>query len=126
VEGREEMKETLVARGSGMVDRAGNSATDLASSELPRESSCVMANGRQIGGKGMLSKTANRFTLALLALIGITILIQMGRAQKAGAAYIPVIPKIWDDKAVVALNVPLAEARYSPVQINSDWRGEIA
>ena len=33
----------------------------------------------------MLSRTANRLPLALLALVGMTILIPMGRAQKAGA-----------------------------------------
>jgi len=49
-----------------------------------------------------------------------TILIPMGRAQKAGAAFTPVIPKTWDDEAVAALDVPLADARYSPVQISSD------
>src|ERR1700694_4626153 len=84
------------------------------------QGSRVMANARQIGGKGMLSRTANRFPLALLALVGMTILIPMGRAQKAGAAFTPVIPKTWDDEAVAALDVPLADARYSPVQISSD------
>ena len=72
----------------------------------------------------MLSKAANQFPLALLALVGMTILITMGRAQKAGTAYTPVIQKTWDDEAVRALDVPLAEARYSPVQISSDWRDE--
>ena len=41
-------------------------------------------------------------------------------SQGDGAAFTPVIPKTWDDEAVRALELPLADARYSPVQISSD------
>jgi mono/diheme cytochrome c family protein len=43
-----------------------------------------------------------------------------GRANQAGAAVTPPIPKTWDDDAVAALEVPLANAAYSPVHVRSD------
>jgi len=61
------------------------------------------------------------FPFALLALIVITNLIPVGRAQKSNADFTPTIPKTWDDEAVAALEVPLADPRYSPAQVSSDY-----
>jgi mono/diheme cytochrome c family protein len=43
-----------------------------------------------------------------------------GSANQAGTAFAPTIPKTWDDDAVAALEVPLANAAYSPVHVKSD------
>ncbi len=69
----------------------------------------------------MQSKMAKLFPLLLLALVGITVLIPTGRAQKSGAAFSPNIPKTWDDAAMATLEVPLAVARYSPVHVPAEY-----
>jgi hypothetical protein len=69
----------------------------------------------------MRGRVTKPFPLALVVLVGMTGLIPIGRAQKSGAAFIPDIPKTWDDEAVAALEVPLADPRYSPVHVSADY-----
>lgn len=69
----------------------------------------------------MQSKVVKLFLLAFLALVGITTLIPPGRAQKSGTAFTPTIPKTWDDESVAGFEVPLADPRYSPVHVSSDY-----
>ena len=58
---------------------------------------------------------------ALWAMSTITALIGHGQAQKNHSSFAPVIPKIWDDKALARLGVPLAEAAASPVPVSADY-----
>ncbi len=57
----------------------------------------------------MGSRIAKLFPLTLLALVGITSLIPVGRAQKSGTTFTPTIPETWDDEVVASLAVSLAE-----------------
>jgi len=43
-----------------------------------------------------------------------------GYAQRSNSSYNPLIPKTWDEQALTSLEVPLAEARYSPKHISAD------
>ncbi len=69
----------------------------------------------------MQSRTTMLISLALLALVGITAVIPAGQAQKSSGAFSPIIPKTWDDEALASLELPLPEARYSPVHVSSDY-----
>jgi len=69
----------------------------------------------------MRSRIAKLFPLALLPLVGITILIPIGRAQKPNTAFTPTIPKTWDDATLVSLQVPLADTNASPKHIPADY-----
>ena len=77
----------------------------------------------------MQSKMTKLFPLALLALVGITILIPIGRAQKSGAAFSPQIaekipkvwPKVWDDEALRSWALPLAGLGEPPTYISADY-----
>jgi hypothetical protein len=57
---------------------------------------------------------------AFLAGIGATAMSALGNARQAGAAFTPTIPKTWDDDAIASLEIPLANAAYSPVHVGSD------
>jgi hypothetical protein len=57
--------------------------------------------------------------LGFLALLGFHALIGLGRAQEAGDGTLRQIPKAWEDDAVAALEVPLANPVYSPVHVRS-------
>src|SRR6266568_4632151 len=59
--------------------------------------------------------------LFFLALVSINALVSPSRAQKADGSTSTHIPKTWDDEAVASLEVPLADPRYSPVHVNSDY-----
>src|SRR5947209_16128356 len=59
--------------------------------------------------------------LVLLVLLSISAVMVVGRAQKFENGTLPQIPKTWDDKAVAELEVPLADPRYSPVHVSSDY-----
>ena len=48
----------------------------------------------------MQSRIAKLFPLTLLALLGITFLLPVGRAQQSGKALLPKVPKTWDEKAL--------------------------
>jgi cytochrome c553 len=69
----------------------------------------------------MPSRIAKLFPLALLALVGITTLIPLGRAQKPGAEFSPGIPKVWDDAAVRSWSLPLAGLGEPPTYVSADY-----
>ena len=56
----------------------------------------------------MQSRITKLFLLAMLALVGITSLIPLGRAQKSGAVFSPTIPKTWDEAALKDWATPIA------------------
>ena len=57
----------------------------------------------------------------LLAALGLEASIPDGRAQEAGAASSPTVPKVWDDEAIASLEVPLPHAGFSPVHVRADY-----
>jgi len=59
--------------------------------------------------------------LFFLALVSITSFVGPSRAQRADSSASAHIPKTWDDEAVASLEVPLADPRYSPVHVSSDY-----
>src|ERR1043166_865877 len=59
--------------------------------------------------------------LLLLMLLSISAVLVVGRAQKSESGTLLQIPKTWNDKAVADLEVPLADPRYSPVHVSSDY-----
>ena len=65
----------------------------------------------------MQSRIAKPFPLALLALVGITVLIPIGRAQKSGAAFSPNIPKTWDEAALKDWATPVAGLNVRPTHM---------
>jgi hypothetical protein len=68
-----------------------------------------------------MGKAVGPFVFVSLALLNSVVIINSGQAQEAGRNTPPVIPKTWDDEAVASLEVPLAEASASPVQIPVDY-----
>ena len=69
----------------------------------------------------MLHRRTRLLMLVLLVLLSISAVMVVGRAQKSVNGTLPQIPKTWDDKAVAELEVPLADPRYSPVHVSSDY-----
>src|SRR5438105_13816177 len=69
----------------------------------------------------MRDRCTKLMMLVLLILFSISAVMVLGRAQKSENATLPQIPKTWDDKAVAELEVPLADRRYSPVHVSSDY-----
>jgi hypothetical protein len=59
--------------------------------------------------------------LLLLMLLSMSAVLVVGRAQKSESGTLLQIPKTWNDKAVADLEVPLADPRYSPVHVSSDY-----
>src|SRR5437762_13873816 len=59
--------------------------------------------------------------LFFLPLVSITSFVGPSRAQRADSSASAHIPKTWDDEAVASLEVPLADPRYSPVHVSSDY-----
>jgi hypothetical protein len=57
----------------------------------------------------------------IFILICITIIAAGARAQKAGNNAPPLVPRTWDDEAMVSVEVPLPQASYSPVHVPSDF-----
>src|SRR5712691_8902993 len=72
---------------------------------------------RSIEMKGTSSKLA----IAFFALFGIHALIFAGRQQNFEGGFVANIPKTWDDEPVASLEIPLADPRYSPVHVSSDY-----
>ncbi len=62
----------------------------------------------------MRSGTTKLFSLALLALVGISAVIPTGQAQKSSGAFSPIPPRTWDDEALASLEVPLPNPEFSP------------
>ena len=69
----------------------------------------------------MLHRRTRLLMLVLLVLLSISAVMVVGRAQKSENGRLSQIPKTWDDKAVAELEVPLADPRYSPVHVSSDY-----
>jgi hypothetical protein len=57
---------------------------------------------------------------AFLAGIGASAMGALGGAKQPDQAFTPTIPNSWDDDAVAKLEVPLANAAYSPVHVSAD------
>src|SRR5215470_6242257 len=68
--------------------------------------------------RGTLNKHA---ALAIFALATAHALIYGGRAQNSERDGSPGVPRTWDDEEVASLEVPLANPRYSPVHVSSDY-----
>jgi len=62
----------------------------------------------------MQSRIAKLFPLTLLALLGITFLLPVGRAQQSGKALLPKVPKTWDEKALKEWATPVAGLNLRP------------
>ncbi len=69
----------------------------------------------------MRMKIVKRFALVLFALWGLSVCLPTTEAQKRGGDFSPSIPRTWDDDAMEKLEVPLADARFSPAYISSDY-----
>ncbi len=72
----------------------------------------------------MLNTTALSWVLALVALLGSIACAGRPAKQKSQMSESivrPNIPRVWDDAALASLEVPLANARYSPVHVSSDY-----
>src|SRR3989441_1453704 len=69
----------------------------------------------------MRDRRTRLILLVLVVLLSISAVMVVVRAQKSENGTLPQIPKTWDDKAVTELEVPLADPRYSPVHVSSDY-----
>lgn len=58
--------------------------------------------------------------LAVALPIAFAAVLNTGHAQKAAAAYKPIIPKTWDEEALAELEVPLAVASHTPKDISAE------
>lgn len=66
-------------------------------------------------------KRIKYLALILFTLPGIAIYSGVGQAQKTDRAFIPAIPKTWDDKAMDSLELPMADPAGSPKHISADY-----
>ena len=57
----------------------------------------------------------------ILAPLCAAIAIHRIRAQATTGSFRPVVPRRWDDAAMARLEVPLADVRYSPTHISSEY-----
>lgn len=69
----------------------------------------------------MQTRIVRLFAFGLFALFSLFALIPSGEAQKPSGNSTIAIPKTWDDQAMASLEVPLAEALFSPAYISSDY-----
>ena len=68
--------------------------------------------------------SSNRIKLCFLLvfiLASIFTVLSSGRTHAVGPRYSPVIPRVWDDVEMAALQLPLADSTASPKQISSDF-----
>jgi hypothetical protein len=56
-----------------------------------------------------------------LAIIGLSVLVTSGQSQRSGSGFTPAIPKTWDEDAIAALKVPLANPVGSPKHVSADY-----
>ncbi|HEY3135072.1 MAG TPA: hypothetical protein VGL29_03370 [Blastocatellia bacterium] len=68
-----------------------------------------------------MRSTLTKLEIALFLLLGINALIFGGQPQESANSVVANIPKAWDDEAVASLEMPLADPRYSPVHVSSDY-----
>jgi mono/diheme cytochrome c family protein len=59
-------------------------------------------------------------TVSACAIVAVAWMSTIGDAQHTGKVFTPAIPKTWDDDAVARLEVPLANAAYSPANVSAD------
>src|SRR5262249_14950786 len=67
------------------------------------------------------AKTTRFFALVLFIGACCLGLVNRGDAQKPESDFAPVIPKLWDDRAMAELELPLANATASPKQVSADY-----
>ena len=65
-------------------------------------------------------RRAQRSTAFVSLILIACFLISATRAQKSNLFHKPLIPKTWDEQALASLEVPLAEASYSPKHISAE------
>ena len=68
-----------------------------------------------------MRSTLTKLEIALFLLLGINALIFGGRPQNSANSIVANIPKAWDDEAVASLEMPLADPRYSPAHVSSNY-----
>src|SRR5215510_1388029 len=66
-------------------------------------------------------KNIRRLLLVVFLAACVCVLVEHGTAQKTGSAFSPVIPKVWDDREMADLELPLADAANSPKQVSADY-----
>lgn len=69
----------------------------------------------------MQSNQIKYLVLTLFVAGGIAMLAHSGQAQRVTSDFSPTIPKVWDDRKISTLEVPLANAAASPRQIPADY-----
>ncbi len=69
----------------------------------------------------MRRNTMTLLALSLASLAGLIAAVSGAQGQRAEKSAQPAVPKTWDDKAMSSLEVPLANPRYSPVHVSSDY-----
>lgn len=67
----------------------------------------------------MHTKIVRQLAPAFLVVVGLSVLINCGLAQKSSAPFTPTIPKTWDDEAIATLEVPLANPVGSPKHVSA-------
>ena len=66
-------------------------------------------------------KLVSERSVALLLTIAMLIAIPAGQAQKTDDKFRPVIPRMWDDREIATLELPLANPAGSPKHVSSDY-----
>jgi hypothetical protein len=69
----------------------------------------------------MRPKTLSVFVMVLFAAASIAFLLDKAQAQKPATAAPKAIPKTWDDEVMRSLEVPLADAAFSPKYISASY-----
>ncbi len=69
----------------------------------------------------MRYRTLKSVVVAVLALFGITTLVNSNQAQKPNSNAAITIPKTWDEEMIASLEVPLSNADFSPVHVSADY-----
>jgi hypothetical protein len=64
---------------------------------------------------------SNLVMLFFLVIVSINAFVGRSRAQRPDRGTSAQIPKTWEDAAVASLEVPLADPRFSPVHVSSDY-----
>ena len=65
--------------------------------------------------------TFSRMITVSVAMLGLSLLVADGQAQRSGTTFTPSIPKTWDDEAIASLEVPLANPIGSPKHVSADY-----
>src|SRR5262245_25353362 len=68
----------------------------------------------------MITRRARRLIFFVSLIFIASTFNDAGHAQKQHSSFKPVIPKTWDEQALASLEVPLAEAGFSPKHISAE------